>query len=108
MKTNLLIPTIAGIVSLTACGTLATPVSTAPPQNNVTYKVDYLFEHEGCKVYRFYDRGNNVYFTNCKGETIAMTDSTSVRNRINTTSKDAQSGVGQQEVTKQEHAQKGQ
>lgn len=108
MKTNLLIPTIAGIVSLTACSTLATPVSTTPPQNNVTYKVDYLFEHEGCKVYRFYDRGNNVYFTNCKGEAITMTDSTSVRNRINTTSKDVQSGVGQQEVTKQEHAQKGQ
>ena len=61
------------------------PLSTAPPENNITYKVDYLFEHDGCKVYRFYDRGNYVYFTNCKGEAIVKADSTEIRNKINLT-----------------------
>ena len=44
------------------------PVSSAIPENNLTYEVDFLFEHEGCRVYRFYDRGNYVYFTNCCGD----------------------------------------
>jgi hypothetical protein len=49
--------------------------------NNKSFRVDYLFEHDGCKVYRFYDHGY-VYFTNCNGETIARTDSTETRNSI--------------------------
>ncbi|MBK7936071.1 MAG: DUF4884 domain-containing protein [Lewinellaceae bacterium] len=60
------------------------PLVTETPKNNSTYAVEYLFEHEGCKVYRFNDRGNAVYFTNCRGETIAATDSTQVRNTTNT------------------------
>lgn len=56
------------------------PLETIPSQNNETYTVQYLFEHEGCKVYRFYDKGNYVYFTNCRGETIAQRDSIVVRN----------------------------
>lgn len=43
------------------------PISETKPQNNQTYNVEYLFEHDGCKVYRFIDRGNCVYFTNCNG-----------------------------------------
>lgn len=58
------------------------PLYEGKSQNNKTYEVDYLFEHDGCKVYRFYDRGNYVYFTNCRGETIVKTDSTEVRNTI--------------------------
>ena len=57
------------------------PIQTKEPGNNKTYEVDYLFDHDGCKVYRFYDRGNYVYFTNCTGEAIMKTDSTEVRNR---------------------------
>ena len=56
------------------------PITHETSQNNVDYKVDYLFEHDGCKVYRFYDRGDYVYFTTCKGETIAKTDSTTQKN----------------------------
>jgi hypothetical protein len=56
------------------------PLEKKPAENNGTYKVEYLFEHEGCKVYRFADRGNYIYFTNCNGEAIARTDSTEVRN----------------------------
>lgn len=58
------------------------PITTEEPKNNVTYTVDYLFEHDGCKVYRFYDRGEYIYFTNCNGEAIRKTDSTSIRNSI--------------------------
>lgn len=53
-----------------------------PAANNATYRVDYLFEHEGCKVYRFYDRGNYIYYTNCNGEAITRTDSTAIHNSI--------------------------
>jgi hypothetical protein len=60
----------------------ARPVAIQQTENNKDYKVDYLFEHDGCKVYRFYDRGNYIYFTNCNGETIAQTDSTAIRNSI--------------------------
>lgn len=65
----------------TGCAT-GIPLQTKESENNKTYDVDYLFEHDGCKVYRFYDRGNCVYFTNCKGEAIVKTDSTGVRNTI--------------------------
>jgi hypothetical protein len=31
------------------------------------YKVEKLFTHEGCTVYRFHDAWT-VYYTNCKGQ----------------------------------------
>lgn len=56
------------------------PVAKQKPGNNQTYNVDYLFEHDGCKVYRFYDMGNYVYFTNCSGDVTAIsTDSVGTR-----------------------------
>ena len=55
------------------------PVSSAIPENNTSYQVDFLFEHEGCRVYRFYDRGNYVYFTNCWGDVNSVVnDSTTI------------------------------
>jgi hypothetical protein len=48
-----------------------------PAENNTTYNVRYLFEHEGGKVYRFNDADRYVYFTNCTGNIAAFkTDST--------------------------------
>ncbi len=72
----LLIPAMAA-----GCATQI-PLKEGKSQNNKTYEVDYLFEHDGCKVYRFYDKGNYVYFTNCRGEAIVKTDSTEIRNTI--------------------------
>ncbi len=69
------------LVIVSGCAT-GVPLQTKESENNRTYEVDYLFEHDGCKVYRFYDRGNYVYFTNCKGEAIVKTDSTEIRNRV--------------------------
>jgi hypothetical protein len=33
------------------------------------FKVDTLFTHEGCRVYRFSDAGNFRYYSDCRGET---------------------------------------
>ena len=66
--------------------TISRPIAVVPSDNNTTYKVDYLFEHDGCKVYRFYDKGNYVYFTNCNGEAIAI-ENDSTETRITNTTK---------------------
>lgn len=36
--------------------------------NNSEFHVDFLFEKDGCKVYRFRDAGEPVYFTDCRGK----------------------------------------
>lgn len=70
-------------LSLSAC-VYPKPIALAPAQNNQDYKVEYLFEQGGCKVYRFRDANKYgqyyVYFTNCNGNAIARTDSTAVFN----------------------------
>lgn len=67
------------LVGLFSCS-VQRPIVSQAPDNNETYKVHYLFEHDGCKVYRFYDRGNYVYFTNCTGDVTAIAnDSTEIR-----------------------------
>lgn len=34
------------------------------------FVVEYLFEHEGCKMYRFRDGGMRyIYYSNCTGKT---------------------------------------
>lgn len=56
------------------------PLSRERPDNNRTYRVEYLFEHDGCRVYRFRDAGHYVYFTNCGGDVTSMVnDSTQTR-----------------------------
>jgi hypothetical protein len=56
------------------------PIERIAPHNNPAYQVEYLFEHDGCKVYRFRDDGHYVYFTNCKGDATSMeNDSTATR-----------------------------
>lgn len=74
-------------VLIIGVGCMQRPIETIRPYNNDTYSVQYLFEHDGCKVYRFIDRGQCVYFTNCWGETISKTDSTQTRNTTNMRSK---------------------
>lgn len=55
------------------------PLKEGKSENNTTYNVSYLFEHDGCKVYRFYDRGNYVYFTTKGDVTSIKNDSTKER-----------------------------
>jgi hypothetical protein len=71
--------TIIVVLSLDSCAT-EIPIAKQAPANNKTYEVEYLFEHDGCKVYRFTDHGDYVYFTNCTGEVSKMKgDSTGSR-----------------------------
>jgi len=37
--------------------------------NNPGVTVSLLFEHDGVKVYRFYDNGYYVYYTDARGKT---------------------------------------
>lgn len=77
MKTLCL--TILSTILLSSCLT-GRPIVEKASDNNQTYQVAYLFEHDGCKVYRFYDRGNYVYFTNCTGNVTSIsTDSLHTR-----------------------------
>jgi hypothetical protein len=63
-----------------SCKTTREPISKTVPFNNKTYEVQYLFEHDGCKVYRFFDYGNFVYFTNCNGSvTNVVNDSVQIQ-----------------------------
>lgn len=63
---------------LKSCMTPGVPLRTTASANNQTYKVAYLFEHDGCRVYRFIDSGNCVYFTSCTGQTSYQVDSVTV------------------------------
>ena len=70
------------LIAFTACY-VGTPLVTSNAENNRTYEVDYLFEHEGCKVYRFYDNGNYVYFTNRAGEVTTIKNDSTDRRTLN-------------------------
>lgn len=79
-KISLFVLLILVFFLLTSC--FAKPIARQIPQNNTTYQVDYLFEHDGCKVYRFYDIGEYVYFTNCSGNVTAHSKDSSGQKRI--------------------------
>lgn len=69
----------AVVLGLGACE-VQVPIASTKAVNNKTYNVEYLFEHEGCKVYRFRDEGHYVYFTNCKNVVVSQEkDSSQVR-----------------------------
>ncbi|NJO64017.1 MAG: DUF4884 domain-containing protein [Richelia sp. RM2_1_2] len=36
--------------------------------SNNNFDVELLFEHDGCKMYRFYD-GKHIYYSDCTGKT---------------------------------------
>ena len=40
------------------------------PNQTDNYDVRFLFEVDGVRVYKFYNRGNEVYFTNTNGKTV--------------------------------------
>lgn len=79
MKKLIYVFTVSTFLLLAGCYP-GIPLKTQPASNNRTYQVEYLFEHEGCKVYRFWDHGNYVYFTNCEGTVTSLAnDSTQTR-----------------------------
>lgn len=81
MKTSLFYIGLLFLCTMTfsSCGIAGIPIQNKAPQNNDSYTISYLFEHDGVKVYRFYDMGNYVYFTT-KGEVTSIkSDSTAQR-----------------------------
>lgn len=75
MKNRTLV--FAALLSLTGCS-VQEPISKINPKSNPAYEIEFLFEYDGCKVYRFQDGSTWVYYTNCRGEAIAYPDSTKV------------------------------
>lgn len=68
---------VLSVICLVSC-VPKKPIYTQQTSNNKDYKISYLFEHDGCKVYRFIDGLNTVYFTSCYGETSLQQDSTTI------------------------------
>lgn len=80
MKTTVKLLILVFLITTGTSCIIRRPVASFTPENNRTYHVHYLFEHDGCRVYRFQDIGNYVYFTNCAGDvTSIQSDSTEVR-----------------------------
>lgn len=71
---------------LSSCEKTGSPVQTDGAKHD--FDVQFLFEVEGVKVYRFFDAGDYIYFTNTSGTTSYMTGSkfrerkTSLNNRL--------------------------
>lgn len=55
------------IAALGITGCAHDAVSTAAT-TNIEVKVDLLFEHDGCKMYRFEDEGYYHYWANCESK----------------------------------------
>lgn len=58
---------VLGVVGLLLVGCDGAPQQSERVSKD--FKVDTLFQKDGCTVYRFADGGYNRYFTNCSGST---------------------------------------
>ena len=54
------------VVALLLTGCAKDPISTSAT-DNAQFKLEALFTHDGCTIYRFMDNGYYHYWTNCKG-----------------------------------------
>lgn len=50
------------------CGCMKEPLSTEQSSNSQV-NVELLFENNGVKVYRFFDGGKAIYYTDARGRT---------------------------------------
>ena len=64
----------AYLLALLMAGCGAAPISSTMTDNPEGVKLDLLFTHEGCKMYRFMDNGHFHYFADCRG-TVTSTES---------------------------------
>lgn len=55
---------LIGLLAMLA-GCTGDPQDVSPTSND-QYKVDLLFEHEGCRVYRFRDGNDRIYYAHCQ------------------------------------------
>jgi hypothetical protein len=40
-----------------------------PKTGGAAYELEMLFEHDGCRVYRFDYYGRSIFYTDCRGST---------------------------------------
>lgn len=57
--------TLAALVLLVGC--MEAKQAESSSAAGIEFRVDRLFTHDGCTVYRFTDAGYNRYFTRCDG-----------------------------------------
>lgn len=86
MKKFILVLALAYSMILTGCEKAGTPAQTDGAKHD--FDVQFLFETDGVKVYRFFDAGEYIYFTNANGKTSYVTGGkyserkTSLNNRL--------------------------
>ena len=56
---------IISSILLLSCGPERRPIETS---RHGDYDVHLLFEKDSCKMYRFTDNGNYIYWCNCEGK----------------------------------------
>ena len=56
---------VLAVAVLAGCNVHVDQPQSTDATSNPDYKVAFLFQHEGCRVYRFVDGFNNRYFVNC-------------------------------------------
>jgi hypothetical protein len=71
---SLLLVSVVGSLALTGCASEPLYVHQT---NNPNIDVELLFEHDGCRIYRFRDGAPMHYFARCDGPPGAVTASTS-------------------------------
>lgn len=63
---KIIIALAAVTLALSGCARDPVEISRTDNPEIVVHK---LFEHEGCKMYRFEDAGSKVYYSDCTGST---------------------------------------
>ena len=58
---------LLSVLLLAGCDKAPESITTAGDD----FRVGKLFTVDDCTIYRFYDGGRNVYFSNCRGQTIS-------------------------------------
>lgn len=83
MRKVLIILSIVTATLFSACGKKGIEKQQT---NNANIEVTLMFEHDGCKLYRFYDYGEPVYYSTCKGSTkyAVVRDSTLIKKSVTT------------------------
>lgn len=66
MNRSEILACIIGVLLVVTLASCAEPQSTERTSNS-DYDLRLLFEHDGCRVYRFYDSWHYRYFTDCRG-----------------------------------------
>lgn len=67
-KLSILLKPALLIGAVMCCFSCAKTPQSVEQSSNSEIQIQLLFEKDGCKVYRFYDCGHAVYFTDCRGK----------------------------------------